>query len=55
MSPAGRGTKNDCADEGQQQFALPLPYPEGKRPLGSLSRKWEVNIQLDGVVWTGLI
>jgi hypothetical protein len=25
MSPAGLGAKNDCVDEGQQQFTLPDP------------------------------
>jgi hypothetical protein len=35
--------------------------PEGKRPLGRTTSRWEDNIKvalkerLDGVVWTGLI
>jgi hypothetical protein len=42
MSPAGLGTKNDCAGEGQQQFTLPYPARHEsviQRQLGTPSRR----------------
>jgi hypothetical protein len=67
MSPAGVGTKIDCAGEGQHQFTLPDPYdPEGKRVnvggrllLSWISEKLDyknwITVDLDGDHWRALV
>jgi hypothetical protein len=45
---------------GRLHYRILVGKPEGKRPLGRPTHKWEDNIKFilkryDGVVWTGLI
>jgi hypothetical protein len=39
--------------EKRNAYKILVGKPEGKRPLGR--PRWVDNIQMDGVVWTGLI
>jgi hypothetical protein len=49
-----------CSSNGEKRnaYRLLVGKPEGKRPLGRPSRRWEDNIRMDlgeVVMWTGLI
>jgi hypothetical protein len=48
--------------EKRNAYRILVGKPEGRRPLGSTSRRWADSIKMDlreigwdGVVWTGLI
>jgi hypothetical protein len=45
MNPAGVGTKNDCADEDQQQFTISDPTRNEKTPVASPKHRYEVTIK----------
>ena len=41
---------------GRDEYAILVEIPEGRRPLGRPSSKWEYNIKMDlrGVGWGGM-
>jgi hypothetical protein len=41
--------------ETRNSYRILVGTREGKRPLGRSRHRWEDNIKMDGVVWTGLI
>jgi hypothetical protein len=41
--------------EKRNTYRILVGKPEGKRPLGRPRRRWVDNIEMDGMVWIGLI
>jgi hypothetical protein len=59
LSKSSRRWTGNVADVGQDEYIFLVRNPEGKKPLGRPSRKWDDNMKLDlkeiGWVWTGFI